>query len=85
MRAMRLVRTVGISDPLERNAAELTDKLMRMVGEIKRDAGGKTCGGCRHYRAGGWCAEVLSPEGDALKIGYPSAVACRLWTTASPT
>lgn len=50
-------------------------KLIALVGEIKKAARGRTCGGCKHLREG-WCAVQNNMDGGELAVLYPGAVAC---------
>lgn len=50
-------------------------KLAGAAAEIKRDAEGRTCGGCRNLH-NTWCTKQQNIDGYNLTVLYPGAVAC---------
>jgi hypothetical protein len=54
---------------------EITDKLASVALVIKREAAGRTCGGCRHMRDR-WCSTKQNVDGNDLQVLFPTAVAC---------
>ena len=53
----------------------ITGKLASAAAVIKRDADGRTCGGCKHMRKS-WCSAKQNIDGNDLQVLYPHAVAC---------
>jgi hypothetical protein len=53
----------------------LPDKVAQAIRDIRKEAAGRTCGGCRHIR-NGWCAEHRNHNGANLSVIRYNAVAC---------